>query len=281
MRCVLVGSFLVACGRRDASPPPPAPVPAKEARGPVERCPVDEATVGAGLTRERWHVAATPAAGGEPCVEVVRADLRALSLRVLRSDSHEPRTAPAWTEDFRLAAVTNAGMFHESGQPVGLIVDHGAATGTDNPKMSGYLAWDPVAPGDPPAVIAGKDCPDFDLAALRRRYRSLIQSYRLLGCDGHALPWQDPKHYSAAAIGLDRAGHVVLLHARAAFTMAELATALAAHDLTGALFLEGGPEASLVAGSLARVGSFETGFVENDDNRAFWNLPNVIALARR
>ncbi|HEY5937211.1 MAG TPA: phosphodiester glycosidase family protein, partial [Kofleriaceae bacterium] len=96
---------------------------------------------------------------------------------------------------------------------------------------------------------------------------------------------KDPKHYSAAGIGIDRAGRVVLFHARAAVTMAELATALAGHDLAGALFLEGGPEASLVvhgpAGQLDRVGSYETGFVENDDNHAFWALPNVISVLAR
>jgi hypothetical protein len=64
--------------------------------------------------------------------------------------------------------------------------------------------------------------------------------------------------------------------------MAELSRAVAAHDLTGALFLEGGPEASLVAkgpeGELSRVGSYETTFVENDENHVFWTLPNVIGL---
>ena len=29
------------------------------------------------------------------------------------------------------------------------------------------------------------------------------------------------------------------------------------------------------------MGSFETGFREDDDNRAFWPLPNVIAVAAR
>ena len=64
--------------------------------------------------------------------------------------------------------------------------------------------------------------------------------------------------------------------------MAELSAGLAAHGgLAGALFLEGGPEASLVARDLALLGSYETGFVENDDNREFWALPNILGLARR
>ena len=250
-------------------------------------CPVAEATLGPGLAVERWPIDATPAAGGPACIDVVRADparygLQALSASGARADAP---TAPGWRDERRLAAVTNAGMFHDDGAPVGLIVAAGAVRGADNQKMSGFLAWDPVSSKDPPAVVAGRGCAGFDLAALRRRYRSLVQSYRFLGCDGAALPWQDAKQYSAAGIGVDRAGRVVFLHARAAVTMAELAKALASHDLAGALFLEGGPESSLVvrgpSGSLERVGSYETNFLEDDSNRRFWALPNVIGLAAR
>jgi len=242
-------------------------------------CAVDKPKLGPGITVERWPIDATPAAGGPACIDVVRIDLTGFRLRAF---SAEARTAPVWRDREHLVAVTNAGMFHESGAPVGLVVTDGVAHGTDNPKFSGFIASDPIAPGDPPVVMAGKDCPGFDLAALRRRYRSIVQSYRLLGCNGQSLAWQDPKQYSAAGIGADRAGRVVFLHARAAVTMAQLSTALASHDLAGALFLEGGPEATLLVhgadGELARIGSYETGFVENDDNRDYWALPNVLGV---
>ncbi len=287
----------VACGRSDSAPPSisapgAAPAPAVAAHDaalpptPLLPCPVAQRTLGAGLDVERWPIVATPAAGGPACVDVVRIDPARYALRVLSvSDEAGARNAPGWADAFHLAAVINAGMFHASGKPVGLIVADGAERSGNNTKMSGYLAWDPIAATDPPVTIAGRGCAGFDLDDLRARYHSVVQSYRLLGCDGEALPWKDPKQYSAAAIGVDRAGRVVLLHARAAVTMAELARALAAHDLAGALFLEGGPEASLVArgpdGELARVGSFETGFVENDGNQVFWALPNVIAVFPR
>ena len=68
--------------------------------------------------------------------------------------------------------------------------------------------------------------------------------------------------------------------------MAEVARALADPRLalTAAIFVEGGPEATLaVAGDhpLTLVGSYETGFVEDDGNHDAWSLPNLIALARR
>lgn len=171
-------------------------------------------------------------------------------------------------------------MFHEGGEPVGLIVEDGATLGRNNKTFSGYLAFAKSG-----ATIAGRDCAEFELPQLQARFDSIVQSARLLGCNGQPLPWKDTKQYSAAAIGIDRKGNVVFMHARDAVTMTELARAVGTLDLAGALFLEGGPEASLVVrgskGELARVGSYETGFFENDANRSFWYLPNVIALEPR
>ncbi|MFN0250285.1 MAG: phosphodiester glycosidase family protein [Kofleriaceae bacterium] len=294
-----------ACNRREpvaiAEPSPApelAPTPAPTVSTPLLPCPIPTATLGPGLEVDRWQLDATPATTtSPPCVDIVRADASRYTLKVF-SMAHEGTPADAdvpadargrdalgWLRAFHLSAVTNAGMFHDSGDPVGMIVADGHARSNDNSKMSGYLAWDPIDASDPPITIAGRDCPGFDLAKLRARYHSIVQSYRLLGCDGGALPWKDPKQYSAAGIGIDRARRIVFLHARAAVTMAELSKELASHDLVGALFLEGGPEASLVAkgseGELAVVGSYETNFVENDGNHSFWALPNVIGLLPR
>jgi hypothetical protein len=241
--------------------------------------------LGPGLQHQRHLINATKSpSGATPCLDVVRAELELYRPLVLTSarDGNGSHPAPWWRETFKLVAVTNAGMFHEGGDPVGLVVEDGATLGRENRTFSGYLAFNDTGK----AVITGRDCPGFDLAKLRAKYRTIVQSSRLLGCNGEALPWKDQKQYSAAAIGVSRDGaQVVFLHARDAVTMSELATAVADLDLQGALFLEGGPEASLVVrgsnSELARVGSYETGFVENNDNQSFWWLPNVIALENR
>ncbi|HEY1558222.1 MAG TPA: phosphodiester glycosidase family protein [Kofleriaceae bacterium] len=278
---------MASCGRHEpvTSPPPPAnpPVPpAPIAAKQPATCSPELVALGPGLYAT--HARISPTA----CLDVVRADLARFRLRVLTaSRDGRARTAPDWRDTFELAAVINAGMFHDSGLPVGLLVENGIAVGADNRTFGGVLAFDPIDPGDPPVAIAGRDCGGFDLATLRARYRSLVQSSRLLGCDGAALHWKDRKRYSAAAIGIDHEGRVVLLHARDPVTMTELSRALTSPtlDVAGALFLEGGPEASLLArgsfGSLARVGSYETGFREDDTNHDFWQLPNVLALEPR
>jgi phosphodiester glycosidase len=261
-------------GCRDAAPPPAKLEPARDAAPAPTPCARPAPTLPAGITAERWPMRARPIAG-DACIDVVRIDLARYRLRAL---SEVPgRTAPAWRDGFHLAAVINAGMFHDTGAPVGLIAEGSDARGSDNPKMGGFLAWNPTGA----AIVAGRDCAGFDLAALRARYHTVVQSYRLLDCDGKAIAWADPKQYSAVAIGVDRAGRIAMIHARGAITMAELSRELADRDLTGALFLEGGPEASLVASSLALLGSYETGFVENDGNDRWWVLPNVIGAETR
>lgn len=287
----LLACSLGCSGRGDRSPPR-ASEPAGDATAaaalPAD-CDGRPRSLGPGLTHERWPVDARPAIAVAPCLDLVRADLAHHRLRVVTaSRDGAARPAPTWLDDLALVAAVNAGMFHDGGTSVGLLVDgdHDDQP-RDNQKLGGYLAFAPRDPAAPPVVITGRDCPGFELAALRARYRTVVQSYRLLGCAGEALPWADPKAYSAAAIGVDRAGRVVLVHARAPFVMRDLSRALARPELglTAALFVEGGPEATLVVradrGHLTLVGSYETGFTEHDDNDTAWPLPNLVALGRR
>jgi hypothetical protein len=242
--------------------------------------------LGPGLTYERWHVDATPKIAVAPCLDLVRADLHHYRMRmVLASRDGDARPAPRWLEDLHLVAAVNAGMFHEGGTSVGLLVDgEHVNQERDNSKLGGYLAFGPRDPAAAPVVVTGRECEGFDLDALRRAYKSVTQSYRLLGCDGGAIAWADPKYYSSAAVGVDRDGKLVMVHVRAPFLMREVSAALARPELriAGALFVEGGPEATVAVdgadGDLTLVGSYESGFVEDDDNVQPWTLPNLIAL---
>jgi hypothetical protein len=280
---------LVACKAVAHEPGPAATATARDARV-VDAADADQACDGApralgpGLTAERWRVTATD----DACLDLVRVALSVHGLRILAAAREEggARPAPRWVDDFGLAAAINLSMFRDDGAPVALAVDaRGVLAGKDNAPFGGFLAFDPVDPRDAPAIVAGRQCKGFELAALRRRYRAVVQSYRLLDCDGGAIAWKDEKRYSAAAIGVDRDGRLALVHVRAPFTMKELSASLARPELrlAGAIFVEGGPEASLVVHAdrvLERIGSYETGFVESDDNRRFWDLPNVLGVTR-
>lgn len=304
MRGLFVGVLVAAapptgCSSGGAPSSAPAPVavakPAPEAApaaiaetvDDAAPCPAPARDLSPGITHERIAIAGDPAiATSDDCLDVVRIDLAGHELRALTAIHHGgARPLPRWLTDEKLVAGINAGMFHDTQRSVGLLVSAEAVNNPDdNPQFGGFLAFDPVDPASPPVTVVGRDCPGFDLDALRERYRAITQSYRLVGCDGEAIGWKDTKAYSAAAIGVDRDGRVVLMHARAPHRMRDISTTAAELELAGAIFVEGGPEASLIVrgrdGVVERVGSYESGFQENDSNREFWDLPNIIGVAR-
>src|SRR5205814_2035657 len=149
----------------------------------------------------------------------------------------------------------------------------GVNNGQDNPKLGAFMAFDPIDAADPPVVLAGRDCPGFDLGALRKRYRSIVQNYRILACDGAPLPWKDGKRASAAAVGLDKAGHVVFIHSQAPHQMTELARFIARPDLRigAAMYVEGGHETSLFVSAGAETVSEHGSF-------GFFTIPNIIGF---
>jgi hypothetical protein len=223
---------------------------------------------------------APPVAIGDRVLTLVRFDPSRYRLRFLTPRDGAARPATDWVRDHRLAAAINAGMFTPSGRPVGLMVQDGRVVNDrDHPLFGGFLAFD--ARG---VRIAGRGCPGDSVERLRSRYRNVLQSYRMLDCGGRAIAWADPKAYSVAAVGLDGDGRIVLFHARTPYRVRDLNRMLAAPALRlrAMLFMEGGPEASLVVDAegerVEEVGSYETGFFESDDNRRFWELPNVIAI---
>jgi hypothetical protein len=287
MRCAyLLVISIAACHARSADPAP-APTHRDAAAAQIDAvaaapCDGKPIALGKGVTAERWQV------DDHDCLDLIRVDLTDHKLEILAAAREgAARPAPRWADDFGLTAVINLAMFKDDGAPVALAIDaRGALNPRDNPRFGGFLAFDPVDPRDAPAIVAGRSCPGFDLDALERRYLGVVQSYRMLDCDGGAIAWKDAKRYSAAAVGVDRDGKLVLVHVRAPFTMKALSAALAspAMKLQGAIFVEGGPEASLVVRAertLERVGSFETSFLESDDNQRFWDLPNVLGVVKR
>ncbi len=55
-------------------------------------------------------------------------------------------------------------------------------------------------------------------------------------------------------------------------------------EIECAQHLEGGPEASLYLNyngvKIESVGSYETGFNENDENNTYWPVPNVLGIIK-
>jgi uncharacterized protein YigE (DUF2233 family) len=304
-RGLIVASALAACTQKssldDASShvpvparvaaPVPVPVPAPVPVPVSAPCTTDALPLqlAAGLHIQRLKSpVASPVGIGDGCVTIVRVDPALHRLRLLNAATHgqRNRTAEQWATEFGLTGVINASMYRTDGRSVGLMIN-GAATNQehDDKRQGGFLAFDPVRAGNPTVQAVGRECANVDLLNLRRDYRVVFQNYRLLDCEARPIRWKDPKVFSAAAIGVGNKGDFVLIHSRTPYTMTEFATVLAlpALDLAQAMYVEGGPEASLYlhagGATIRATGSYESGFRTNDDNREFWEIPNVIGIS--
>lgn len=243
-----------------------------------------------GLTIERVRLPRAPEVrAGDQMLTVVRADPRDYRLTVVTSvRGGAPRTLDRWVRDEGLVAAINAGMFLANRRPVATLVHDGDVISERSPRSyDGIVGWDPALPGVPAIGVGGRGCP-HDLAGMRRRYRSVVQGFRMMiDCRGRPVRWTQTRRYSAAALGVDREGRAVFVHSRTPYRMTELNRMMAELDLgiRGLVYMEGGPEASLVvrAGERAvtEIGSWEDGFNPNDDNRELWDIPSAIGLLQR
>jgi uncharacterized protein YigE (DUF2233 family) len=200
----------------------------------------------------------------------------------------KPRArADAWVERHALAAAINAGMFDtDMSTPVGFARAHGKALNPSWKKdYQAVFVSQPDDPKLPAADIVDLAC---DAGAKERiaKYQVALQSMRMVDCAGKNLWGPSKREWSAALLALDADGNVLFIHVRSPYTMHQLVDDLVASPLKikKAMYLEGGPEASLVLDvtghRVDRFGSFETGFNENDDNKAHWEIPNVLGVKK-
>jgi len=224
---------------------------------------------------------------GDRKIAVVRIDPARFELRLLSASSPGEgalRTAREWAYRAGASAAINASMYQEDYRTsVSLMRTREHVNQRRVSKDKAVLAFDPIVSGVAPVRIIDRECENLDQASAR--YGTLVQSIRMISCDRRNVWVPSERRFSAAAIGVDRRGRVLFIHARTPWPIHELVKALLALplDLAQAMYVEGGPEAQLFARSgervLERVGTFE-GAAAAENGRA-WPVPNVVAAVRR
>jgi hypothetical protein len=225
---------------------------------------------------------------GDSRVAIARVDPARFDLGLYPASSRTPQEAApidVWARERRLAAGINAGMFEPGGRTTGYARVDGVTINPNWKKNYGaFLALGPDDPKLPAAAILDPDCDD--VKAMEKHYRVILQSMRMIDCKGANRWTKSARIWSTAALGIDGQGRVLFIHARSPWDVYDFNQILLALPvgLRRAMYLEGGPEASLSvdAGgfSTIRVGSWETGFREDDTNDKPWPLPNIIGARR-
>ena len=118
-------------------------------------------------------------------------------------------------------------------------------------------------------------------------YPNVSQNIRMVAESGKRNRWQvDEKKWSVSVIATTTDGNVLFIHSRYPYTMHNFIDILLEADLSiyRMAYLEGGPESSIAMygafsrplrrdQKIQRMGSYETGFREDDTNNIFWHIP--------
>src|SRR5262245_30266655 len=226
---------------------------------------------------------------GDSIVRVLRVDPKQFELRLMNAsapDQGRALTARAWCERGGLVAAINASMYQTDHRTSVSLMRTGSHV--NNPRLSkdrSILAFDRLDASLKPVAIIDSDCNEFE--TMRDGYGTLVQSIRMISCRKKNVWTQQPRRWSTAAIGMDAQGRVLFVHVRSPYSTHDLIDILLALPLRieRALYAEGGPEAQLYVNSGGQehewVGSYESGFNEDDDNHRAWPVPNVVGIARR
>jgi hypothetical protein len=222
---------------------------------------------------------------------IVRIDPKVARLQLLAAAEQKHAALPAneWAKQHDLNVVINAGMFEpDHVTHTGLMKSAEAGiSGKLNKLYSSFAMFAPTDSKDPVFHIFDADTEE-DIAGLQETavpsYKCVLQNLRLIKRPGENRWKPQPKAWSEAALGEDDKGRALLIFCGAGLSMYDFNERLLKLPIhvVAAQHLEGGPEASLhihCGGfKLDCVGSYETGFNENYDNKEYWPIPNVIGV---
>jgi uncharacterized protein YigE (DUF2233 family) len=203
-----------------------------------------------------------------------------VTVALASEEKSAPKTAAEWCRTRHLSVAINLGMFQNDGRANVGYCRHGAHV--NNGSWNAYGAV--LALGGTKAVWLDRD--KVDVKSATAPFDIVVQNLRLLTTQRKNVWAANGRKWSEAAVAIDAKGRLLFLFSRQPWSMIDFNAMLLKLplDIAGAMHVEGGPEASLSvhAGGVDfdLAGSYETGFVENDSNRAQWPIPNVIGVER-
>ncbi|MBO2009686.1 phosphodiester glycosidase family protein [Hymenobacter negativus] len=225
---------------------------------------------------------------GDSKITILRINPNFYAFRLLESVrfKDQRKTAAQWCQQEKLVACINAGMYQPDGQNTGYMRNYKSINNTAFNADNCLLAFNPTDSSQAEIKLIDRGC-EADWEQQAQRYQSVSQSVRMIDCHQNNTWAQQPKKWSSAVWGMDKEGQALMIFCRSPYTMHDYVDILlqAPLNIQQAMYLEGGPEASLYlkSGATERnlFGSYETGFTENDNSQEAFALPNVIGIVRK
>jgi hypothetical protein len=228
-----------------------------------------------------------PSETGDSMIRVLRIEPVRYKLRLLNASASEngrPLTAKEWCRQNGLVAAINASMYQADLKASVSLMR--TKSHINNPRLSkdmAILAFDRNSPGVPPAKIIDRQCEDFETWG--KKYKTLIQSIRMISCKGKNVWAQQAQKWSTAAIAVDHLARVLFIHVGSPYSTHDLIDILQKLPLNidRAMYVEGGPQAQLYINIGAHehefVGSYKIDIEENMNALFSRPIPNVVGIS--
>jgi uncharacterized protein YigE (DUF2233 family) len=219
---------------------------------------------------------------------VLKIDPQKYSFKLLSASETGGRkmTLKEWSEKHGLVAAFNAGMYQEDGiTSVGYMKNFKHVNNGRLNKNKAVLALNPVDAGVPEVQIIDRECQAFE--SLKGKYRTLVQSIRMVSCEQQNVWSPQATAWSTLAIGMDKSGNVLIIFCHHPYSVHDLIEILLSLPLSlyNAMYLEGGPQASLYLSTkdvtLEKHGGWEGSPESHGPFEVSWPLPNVLGIVRR
>jgi len=227
-------------------------------------------------------------AWGDNKITVLRIDpaYYKFSLISAKEEKCRAKTVKQWAQEKKQIAVINAGMF---------LKDHLTNTGymknfsfVNNSRLNddnAVVAFNRTDSSVKEFQVIDRECQDWEV--LNEKYHTFSQGIRMIDCHQNNKWTKEDKKWSMVCIGTTKKGEALFIFTRSPYPVHDFVNMLLKLPINiyNAQYLEGGPEASLYVNhkgvKVEKCGSYETDFIEDDRNREFWEIPNVIGISRK
>ncbi len=196
-------------------------------------------------------------------------------------------TPKEWCKKYDLISAINAGMYQQDRLTnVGFMKNF---LHLNNPRLnSAYkavLAFNRLDLNVPEIQIIDLKCQDFD--KLKSKYQTFVQNIRMISCTQENVWSKQDKRWSLASLGVDKEGNVLFIFSEAPYSVYDINHFLLSLPISifNAMYLEGGPEASLYLSApgieLEKMGIYGIGLDESAVRSGAHAIPNIIGIVKK
>ena len=225
-------------------------------------------------------------------VTILKIDPKYFKFDIISATEHDSlqRSVKEWSEMKGLVAAINAGMYgldrHLLNMGYMKNFNH-----VNNPNFKdNYKAmavFNPIDSTLPLFQIVDLTNQSFD--TYKDKYNSCTQCMRMIDNNGKPVEWiqKHKMRCSMVVLAVDKDGNALFIFTRTPYTPNEFSKFLLSLPIGihSAMYLEGGPEASLYVNSgdtvIEKFGSYVSRTYAHDRNDKFRKMPNVIGIRRK